>query len=215
VAIAVAAAGLTVLAGAPMPSSLQLGGWTSLFSTFLLLLLVPGIGGAWEEPGWRGYAVPRLQVRWSALSAALILWAGLVVWHLPLFLVGEIHWSDIVWLSGFAVIFNWVFNNTGGSVFIVMLMHAMNNTISGDFFGPMFSGVDSVRQAWIYAALWCAVAVGVVVFSGPAQLSRRHKKQEETREIEAMSAPARTGPGTLSRQSEPTIRTVMAPDDPN
>lgn len=119
VTIAVAAALLNLLSGAQAPSSIELGSWTSLFSTFLLLLLVPGIGGAWEEPGWRGYALPRLQVGRSALSASLILWAGLVVWHLPLFLVGRIHWSDIVFLIGFVVIFNWIFNSTGGSVLIL------------------------------------------------------------------------------------------------
>ena len=179
VAISLAAAGLNLLAGAQAPSSIELSGWTGLLSTFLLLLLVPGIGGAWEEPGWRGYALPRLQIGRSALSASLILWAGLVVWHLPLFLVGEIHWSDTVWLFGFVVIFNWIFNNTGGSVLILMLMHAMNNTISGSFVGPMFSGVDSVRQAWLYTALWCAVAIVVVIVARPEHLSRRHRKQEE------------------------------------
>jgi hypothetical protein len=193
VTIQIAAAGLTVLAGAPAPSSVELSGWTGLFSTFLLLLLVPGIGGAWEEPGWRGYALPRLQARRSALSASLVLWAGLVVWHLPLFLVGEIHWSDIVWLFGFVIIFNWIFNNTGGSVLIVMVMHAVNNTISGDFFGPMFSGVDSQRQAWVYAGLWCAVAIVLIVVAGPEHLSRQHHKQEETVEFEASRPRVTTG----------------------
>ena len=179
VAIALAAAGLNLLSGAQFPSSTELGGWTSILSTFLLLLLVPGIGGTWEEPGWRGYALPRLQVGRSALSASLILWAGLAVWHLPLVLVGEMHWSYTVGLFGFVVIFNWIFNNTGGSVLILMVMHAMNNAISGSFFGPMFSGVDSTRQSWLETALWCAMAIVVVVAAGPQQLSRRHRKQEE------------------------------------
>jgi hypothetical protein len=77
----------------------------------------------------------------------LILWVGLVVWHLPLMIIGEIHWSDVVFLLGFVIVFNWVFNYANGSVLIIMLMHAMNNTISGSFIGPMFSGADSVRQS--------------------------------------------------------------------
>ena len=108
VAITATAAGLNLLAGAQAPSSIEFSGWMGLLSTFLLLLLVPGIGGAWEEPGWRGYALPRLQVGRPALSASLILWAGLVVWHLPLFLVGEIHWSDILFILGAVVVFNWI-----------------------------------------------------------------------------------------------------------
>jgi membrane protease YdiL (CAAX protease family) len=176
VAISLAAAVFNVLLGAQAPSSVELSGWVGLFSTFFLLLLVPGIGGAWEEPGWRGYALPRLQVGRSALFASLILW---------------IHWSDVVFILGFVIVFNWVFNNANGSVLILMLMHAMNNTISGSFFGPMFSGVDSVRQAWLYAALWCAVAIVVVVVYGPQHLSRKHRKQEDPEQPEVSTASPR------------------------
>jgi uncharacterized protein len=191
VAISLTAAVFNVLLGAQAPSSVELGGWTGLFSTFFILLLIPGLGGTWEEPGWRGYALPRLQVGRSALFASLILWVGLVVWHLPLMIVGEVHWSDVVFLLGFAIVFNWVFNNANGSVLIIMIMHAMNNTISGSFIGPMFSGADSVRQAWPYAALWCAVATVVVVVYGPQHLSRKHRKQEEPAQPEAATAAPR------------------------
>src|SRR5215213_7292318 len=136
-------------------------------------------GGAWEEPGWRGFALPRLQAGRSALFAALILGVLIAGWHVPLMVVGEVHWSDIVLIIGAVIIFNWVFNNANGSVLIIMMMHAMNNTISGQFFSPMFSGADSVRQSWMLAAVWCAVAIVVVILAGPAHLSRTHKKQEE------------------------------------
>jgi membrane protease YdiL (CAAX protease family) len=180
VAITLVAVAFNVLLGAQAPSAAELGGWTGLFSTFAIVLLVPGLGGAWEEPGWRGYALPRLQARRSALFASLILWVGVAVWHLPLMVVGEVHWSEPVFILGFVIVFNWVFNNANGSVLIIMLMHAMNNTVSGSFFGPMFSGVDSVRFSWLYAALWCAVAIVVVVVYGPQDLSRKHRKQEES-----------------------------------
>jgi uncharacterized protein len=55
VVITLAATVLNVLLGAQAPSSAELGGWTGLVPGFFLLLLIPGIGGAWEEPGWRGY----------------------------------------------------------------------------------------------------------------------------------------------------------------
>ncbi len=185
VAITVAATALNVLVGAQVPDSAELGGWTSLFSTFALLLLIPGIGGAWEEPGWRGYALPQLQVGRSALLASLILGVLWAFWHLPLMVVGEVHWSDIVLVIAVSVVFAWVFNNASGSVLIVMLMHAMNNTISGSFFSPMFSGADSVRQSWLLAMLWCSLAIVVVVVAGPAHLSRKHRKQEEPVRSEA------------------------------
>jgi membrane protease YdiL (CAAX protease family) len=179
VAIALAAAVFNVLLGAQAPSAVELGGWTRLFSTFFILLLIPGLGGTWEEPGWRGYALPRLQVGLSALLASLILGVLWAFWHLPLMVVGEVPWSDIVFVIAWTVVFTWLFNNSRGSVLLAMLMHAMNNTISGSFFGPMFSGADSVRQGWFYAALWCAVAVVLIVVYGPQHLSRTHHKQEE------------------------------------
>jgi uncharacterized protein len=179
VAITVAATVLNVLLGARPPSSVELGGWTGLFSTFLILLLIPGLGGTWEEPGWRGYALPHLQVGLSALLASLILGVLWAFWHLPLMVVGEVPWSDIVFVIAQTVVYTWLFNNSRGSVLLAMLMHAMNNTISGSFFGPMFSGADAVRQGWLYAALWCVVAVVLVVVYGPQHLSRTHHKQEE------------------------------------
>jgi uncharacterized protein len=177
--ITVAAAVLNVLLGAQAPSSAELGSWTGLLVTFLAVLLIPGLGGAWEEPGWRGFALPRLQTGRSALFASLILGVLIAGWHLPLMFVGQVHYADILTIMGAVIIFNWVFNNANGSVLIIMLMHATNNTISGQLFGTMFSGADSVRQSWLVAALWCAVAIVVVVVAGPAHLSRKHKKQEE------------------------------------
>jgi uncharacterized protein len=179
VAITLAATSLNVLLGAQAPSGPDLGGWTNLLPTFALLLLVPGLGGAWEEPGWRGFALPRLQTGRSALLASLILGVLIAGWHLPLMVAGEVHYSDVVSIMGAAVVLNWVFNSANGSVLIIMLLHAMNNTISGSFVSPMFTGADSVRQSWLLAAVWCAVAIVVVLWAGPAHLSRKHRKQEE------------------------------------
>jgi membrane protease YdiL (CAAX protease family) len=179
VGITLAATALNVLLGAQSPSSADLGGWTELLPAFFLILLIPGLGGVWEEPGWRGFAVPHLQTGRSALVASLILGVLIAGWHLPLMVVGQVHYSDIASIIGAVIIFNWVFNNANGSVLIIMLMHAMNNAVSGSFFSPMFSGADSVRQGWMLAAVWCAVAIVVVIVAGPAHLSRKRRKQEE------------------------------------
>ena len=181
VGIALAATALNVLLGAQAPSAADLGGWTGLFSTFALVLLVPGAGGTWEEPGWRGFALPRLQAGRSALVASLILGAVWALWHLPLVVgTGQMGGWDIVIILAWTLVLTWVYNGTGGSVLIVMLFHAMFNTVSGSFISPLaFSGADSVRQSWLLAAVWCAVAVAVVMWAGPKHLSRKLHKQEE------------------------------------
>jgi membrane protease YdiL (CAAX protease family) len=179
VVISGAAAALNVLLFGAQASSAVLSGWTGLFSTFALLLLIPGIGGSWEEPGWRGYALPRLQAGRSALSASLILGVVWASWHLPLMVIGEIQLTDPVVVVAWTVVFTWLFNNTGGSVLLAMLMHNMNNVVSGGFFSAMFSGADWVSHGWLLAVLWCAVAILVVIVAGPAHLSRKHAKQVE------------------------------------
>ena len=166
-----------VVLGASAPSPAELGAWNGLVPTFFLLLLVPGIGGAWEEPGWRGYALPKLQGGHSALLASLILGVVWAFWHLPLMVIGQIHLSDPVYIVAWTVVFTWVFNNTNGSVLIAMLMHNMHNVISGGYFSAMFSGADWVRQGWLLVALWCAVAAIVVVVNGPEHLSRKYTRQ--------------------------------------
>src|SRR5919112_950190 len=180
VGIALAATALNVLLGARAPSAADLGGWTGLFSTFAVVLLTPGIGGTWEEPGWRGFPLPSLQAGRSALVASLILGAVWALWPLPLLAIGQMGGWDIVIIMAWTLVLTWVYNGTGGSVLIVMLFHAMFNTVSLSFISPMFSGADSVRQSWLLAAVWCAVAVAVVVWAGPKHLSRKHRKQEES-----------------------------------
>jgi uncharacterized protein len=176
IAISGAATLLNVSLGAQAPSFAELGAWTGLIPQFFLSLLVPGVGGTWEEPGWRGYALPVLQVRRSALLASLILGTLWAFWHLPFVVYGTIPRSDMVFIVAWSVVFTWMFNNTSGSVLIAMLMHAMNNTVSGGF-GAMFSEGDWERQGWLLVALWSAVALVVVVVTGQQCLSRKNRKQ--------------------------------------
>jgi membrane protease YdiL (CAAX protease family) len=182
---------LNVMLGAQAPSAAQLNAWPGILSTFAIVLLVPGVGGAWEEPGWRGYAVPRLQHGRSALVASLILGVLIAVWHLPLIVVGQVYYSDVVLIIAAVIVFNWVFNNARGSVLIIMLMHAANNAVSGSFFSPMFSGADSSRESWLLALVWIVVAALVIAISGPANFSRKHHKQEESL---PHAEPERVGP---------------------
>jgi CAAX protease family protein len=148
VTLAAAALNIYLLGAQRTSSAADLGGWSSFLSMFFLLLLIPGLGGAWEEPGFRGYALPRLQFRHSALLASLILGVLWAFWHLPFVITGEDHWMDaILFTIEWSIVYTWLFNNAKGSVLIVMLFHNMNNTFSSGFVGQMFSGEDSANQA--------------------------------------------------------------------
>jgi membrane protease YdiL (CAAX protease family) len=181
VALALAAVYLNVgLFGAPAPSLEELGSWPNLLVLFPLTLLIGGPLG--EEPGWRGYALPRLQTRRSALLASLILGALIALWHLPLLLTSEeplppgAFFPEII--AGMVVI-SWVYNNTQGSVLLAALLHTSHNAIEG-FFADMFSGAALVTLYWMLAGVWVVTAVVVVVVAGPSDLSREYRKQEES-----------------------------------
>ena len=190
-----------VLSAVAVPVNIALGADVQLstanidgldvLTTFAMVLLIPGFGGAWEEPGWRGYAVPRLQSERSAVHAAFILGLLIAGWHLPLIVVGQVSWTDMIQIMGAVIIFNWLFNNARGSVLIIMLAHAVNNTVWSTLTSKVVAEPDFSRQAALQAVVWCVTAVIVVLVAGPANLSRRHVKQEE--------------PPTLPQQSEHQI----------
>ena len=89
-----AATSLNVLLGAEGPTSAELPGGPASSRPSRSSFSFPVRVGAWEEPGWRGYAPPRLQTRRSALVASLILGALVAAWHLPLMVEGQVHFSD-------------------------------------------------------------------------------------------------------------------------
>jgi membrane protease YdiL (CAAX protease family) len=128
-----------------------------------------------EEIGWRGFALPRLQERRSALVASLILGAIWAFWHLPKYwMVGTTLGGgkdlsqfavDSVKVLAQAILYTWLFNNTKGSLLLMTLFHASWN--AAWVFLPM--GNVGLAEPVIY---WLA-ALTIVVIAGPARLVRR------------------------------------------
>jgi membrane protease YdiL (CAAX protease family) len=108
------------------------GTLSTLPAHFVYTLLLCGPLG--EEPGWRGFALPRLQARHGAIVASMVLGVLGAVWHLPLWwIVLPPPCPFPVFVVGavlLTLLFTWVFNHTRGSVFISLLLHASMNTAS-------------------------------------------------------------------------------------
>jgi membrane protease YdiL (CAAX protease family) len=154
---------LNLLLGAQPPSAPQLSAWTGVPLTFVAVLLVPPLGGAWEEPGWRGYALPRLMDRYGWRAASLVLGAASAAWHLPLILSDQISWWDLLLVVAYNVVIARLFLASGHSVLLVMVLHAANNAVSGGFVSQLFTGADASRQAAMTALVWAAAAVVVLI----------------------------------------------------
>jgi len=134
-----------------------------------------------EEPGWRGYALDGLQVRWGALWASLILGVVWSVWHLPLFFIEGTWQAEAVglgtqrfWLYVLAIVvesvlYTWIYNSTNGSTLAAILFHFVGNA-----FGELLA--LSVR-AETYSFVLAVVAVTlVIVICGPRALSNSKKR---------------------------------------
>jgi uncharacterized protein len=166
--------GLNVALGAGAPSLAQFSPWYVVIVVFAVRLIDPLDGPLGEEPGWRGFALPRLQTDRSSLLATLILALLVAVWHAPLLLPQfEFGIHPIELLATFAITFwyAWLFNRTGGSVLMTVVAHSTQGIIQP----PALWAAEAAaaRVVLLDAFVWCAVAIGLVVFDwqfwrGPA-----------------------------------------------
>lgn len=132
-------------------------GSSALFITrgLLFTLFVVCIG---EEPGWRGWLLPRVLERRGPLSASLFV--GLVwgLWHIPLFIVGfnpggaagvlfQVLLTTIV-----GVYLTWLYLRSDGNLLLALVMHASLNITA-----------KLLTATWSTAALSLALAVALGV----------------------------------------------------
>jgi uncharacterized protein len=163
-AVVLGAITLNLALGAPASALDDLDPWYVLVLVFAVRLINPLDGPLGEEPGWRGFALPRLQDGRSPLHASLILGLLVAGWHLPLvFLPGE-DLAPVLLLATVAVtfVYTWIFNHTGDSAFMTLVTHAAEGTITLGALG--FVAADQSRVTALYTAAWCAVAIGLLVF---------------------------------------------------
>ena len=129
-------------------------------------------GALGEELGWSGYAAGRLQARWGALGAGLVLGAFWAAYHYPGLVQAHRGAAWIAWWTlgtlAARVIMVWLYNHTGGSVFAAALFHTTINVtwqlypVDGSYYDPRVTGL-----------ILAAVALLVTIIWGPRSLSRR------------------------------------------
>jgi membrane protease YdiL (CAAX protease family) len=123
---------------------------------FLINLVLGGALG--EEPGWRGYALPRLLDRFSALAASVVLALAWAFWHLPLWWIAQVPSSFPIYVLGLiplTVLFTWLDKWGRGSLLVALLFHASLNTSLVRL--PVFPAILVVNVLY-----WC-VALLVVM----------------------------------------------------
>ena len=147
------------LLGAPLPTTAQLAGWTSLPAEFVGILILIGVG---EEAGWMAFAALHLLRRHSFLTAWAILAVIRVIWHVPLMLDGALPWVlGVGGNAAFQFLLLWVFRRSGGVWVLAAIWHAMHNAVGGTFFFQMVDGPDQARLGVLMTGTYALVAAVV------------------------------------------------------
>ncbi len=140
----------------------------------LLPLII--LGPLSEEIGWRGYALDRLQTKWNALVSSVIVGVGWGLWHWPLFhLIGTSQHELGIPFLGFvcgvtalSVLFTWLHNNTGGSIWTAIFFHWIYTYTAQ----VIASGVSrSPAYNWLEYSPYVIIAVIIVALWKPKTLT--------------------------------------------
>lgn len=104
---------------------------------FLYMLIFTGLA---EEIGWRGYALPELQTKYTAEKSSWILGIFWGLWHIPSVMLvqhlqGELTppaaisllFGLTLGIVGWTIVITWIYNNTK-SLFWIVILHALSNT---------------------------------------------------------------------------------------
>lgn len=162
--------GLSLISSEFQPTIFASEGKLALvFSSVAMGLVV----GFFEELGWTGFAIPRLNLRYSVLNTGLIV--GLVwgAWHFPPFWKSDTFSATLPlilllgqlfsWLPPYRILMVWVYDRTE-SLFIAVLMHASLVGSLNALVPAELSGTTLIT--WIFSwaiALWSIIAVGIMV----------------------------------------------------
>lgn len=140
--------------------------WTDVALLLAFRIVDPTDGALGEEPGWRGFALPHLQTRWSPLASAALLGVATAGWHSPLVLLGNLTWIGLPSTFVITFLYVWLFNRTGGSLLLALLFHASQGAFTFRTF--RFDEADGQRAAVIYFAVLIVAVMATIVFDRAA-----------------------------------------------
>ena len=137
-----------------------------MLPTYLISLVIGVIlGPLWEEPGWRGFALPRLQEQYGPLVGSVILGLIWALWHAPGYLGG---WmlsnvpALLVYSIGFSIIATWIYNNTRGSILLMILLHSSSNAAISVGARVLPTDLSPAMHAFVYSGWIPAIMGGVI-----------------------------------------------------
>jgi uncharacterized protein len=137
------------------------------FIPFIFFAVMFTSGPFQEEFGWRGYALPRLNEKFSPFYSSIILGFLWAIWHWPQFLVPEDltgmfyvtpFWSFILTVMSANFIYTWIHNKTNGSILAALILHTQMN-----LFFWIFPVLCTQYGYLIIVAVFITAAIAVII----------------------------------------------------
>jgi len=142
------------------------------FAYILGLLVVQLLrSGFGEEPGWRGFLLPRLKARFEGEKYIWVLGLIWSIWHWPIVIIRTMSMlqdvmlpqmvitivmsltGNVMSLIGLAFIYAWLYNKTQ-SVFLSMVFHALSNIfvfwLYSFLAAPQAAGIAIALMPWVF-----------------------------------------------------------------
>ena len=122
-----------------------------------------------EEPGWQGYAMPRLLQQFNPITSVLILGVLWTLWHYPLQFIPIYSSSEplhlmLLYTPALAVIATWLTNKAKGSVLPAVFLHYATNLYGGYLLGTdIFVEPLSVNFSLIKTVIYWIIAIMLLV----------------------------------------------------
>jgi membrane protease YdiL (CAAX protease family) len=165
IVIALVAAGIySIIQGKPILLQTGISGITIV--SMIVFHTIQGATG--EELGWRGYALPKLEERYSPLLSAIVLGLLISGWHSVLHLVSPIgvpEWQFWMTLVCYSVIIAWIYHRSNHSLIIVTLFHFSFN-FSLDLVTAKLGLIDLGTLFQFYTWAYLVIAVLVTIAGG-------------------------------------------------
>jgi membrane protease YdiL (CAAX protease family) len=143
----------------------------------LLAVMAVFTGATGEELGWRGFALPRLQRQYGAVTSSILLGFYWGIWHIPVWILFNNPFtieSTFLFVSMtilHSIVITCICNNTKGSLFLASIFHWSVNV--GSNYVVYQLGLISLSALHLSEVLiFAVISVILIIYYGPTRMSR-------------------------------------------
>ena len=118
--------------------------WGISLSVVLFNIVFAGLG---EEPGWRGYALPKMNQHYRPIISGMIIGVIWAFWHLLFYVLGSRPWSTfpqfVFTVTVISCIYTWIYQRTKSIPLMIIfhVMHNLSNTVFINYHNPLWGGI--------------------------------------------------------------------------